>query len=479
MKKRAIYLLSLVLLVTVGCADQNFDWELAHNNPMKKYEATFKSIFGQIHPQQRWDLSWNTVIASTRATGGASDLVSISKTYPKSAEEEAKKTLGNGINNTSLGERYSILSKGKFLLCPVWQGPHECDYYLVIQGVDPVTNKEIIKYIITPTELTNQIGTGNGSSAKGWEIPCPAGMEIQVYLAYKEGDNYIGGITLPDGSPSSLQGTGKFKGNSVLKDGYTSCILLDGPKSHDKDYNDLMLMLCTINGSASDPESPEVITHETSLTFDVSKRYMVEDLGSSAKSDVDYNDIVVDFRQKWTTKYTLDANYNELSTETTIDAQDVTVRALGGTLDFKLFVDGDNGSEMVFEKSTAGPNSTFPMIFKPGLTKLDVKTMYNTGASDDGMKGIQDDTYDLESYICKFTGSAGHFIQGWNNLTNNIRIVMVDNRDSSSNAGNVYELKFPEAGEVPAIIAFDVTKHWRLERDGIENSAWFTTNAND
>ena len=112
--------------------------------------------------------------------------------------------------------------------------------------------------------------------------------------------------------------------------------------------------------------------------------------------------------------------------------------------------------------------------------------MYNTGK--EGYRpgdGIADDDahgkasyVDYGAYIC--TKQFAYADCKWNIGTNNLVIKMMPNditvdpndplnKEHSSLGGDTGEwwIRFPDQGKAPAIIAFNGTKQWRLERDGI------------
>lgn len=140
------------------------------------------------------------------------------------------------------------------------------------------------------------------------------------------------------------------------------------------------------------------------------KRYFVEDLGGS--DDFDFNDIVFDV-----------ALFSD-------GRQTCYVRALGGTLDITIRVGGGSWTK------------------SDHYTKTE---MINT---------IGNINYDA---------NYGEFdASGWDRINSNVT-VEVEGAD-----GQKYGLPFPRTGEIPYIIAVMDGKHWRAERDTIEDTDWFT-----
>ena len=132
----------------------------------------------------------------------------------------------------------------------------------------------------------------------------------------------------------------------------------------------------------------------------IAKRYMVEDLGGSGESDIDFNDVVFDVEQ-----------FSDGS-------QQCIVRALGGTLPIKIKVG----------------NSDWWSKPEP------VTTMINT-------KPIDED-YIIDEFA----------VTGWVESSNNVQVMVEDNE------GYEFVTTFPENGKIPAMIAFSTAKVWNLER---------------
>jgi len=143
----------------------------------------------------------------------------------------------------------------------------------------------------------------------------------------------------------------------------------------------------------------------------IAKRYMVEDLGGSGESDIDFNDIVFDVEQ-----------FSDGS-------QKCIVRALGGTLPIKIKVG----------------NSDWWSKPEP------VTTMINTQG-----------TIDEDRVIAEFD------VTGWIESSNNVQVMVEDK------AGYEFVTTFPANGRIPAMVAFSVAKIWNNEKVGV-NADWFTS----
>lgn len=215
-------------------------------------------------------------------------------------------------------------------------------------------------------------------------------------------------------------------------------------KETDWDYNDVVFMI------ASNPLPSKV-------PFGLSKRYMVEDLGTDenrtiagfGKTDMDFNDIVVDF---------IKSTAGEKKGH-----QLAIVRALGGTIDFDLYV----GDHKVFTKSKAHEMADITM--GDGYTSFNPSTMYNTGYESD--KSSYSGHFDPNATLATIDlGTEGI----WDPNTNNIKFKLLLDQSlsedvvESSTLKEISEISFPPRGDVPRIIAFDPSKVWKHERQPID-----------
>ena len=141
------------------------------------------------------------------------------------------------------------------------------------------------------------------------------------------------------------------------------------------------------------------------------KRYMVEDLGGSGESDIDFNDVVFDVEQ-----------FSDGS-------QKCIVRALGGTLPIKIKVG----------------NSDWWSKPEP------VSQMINTQG-----------TIDEDRVLAEFD------VTGWSESSNNVQVMVEDK------AGFEFVTTFPANGKIPAMIAFSTSKIWNAEKKSV-TADWFTS----
>ena len=195
--------------------------------------------------------------------------------------------------------------------------------------------------------------------------------------------------------------------------------------NNDGKYNDLTFAIVGSNATKS-----------------YGKRYMVEDLGAVTSSDIDFNDVVFDLSYDIT---------GIVPDKSNIKAK---VRAMGGTLDFTLKV----GNTEVFKKSTASSanlNQSFRNDeVKASLSRLEVETMYNTGAA--------------ENTAPFYEGVMAEIpVTGWDPANNNVSVVVEGKTSGLSHNNSVTEptvITFPANGTVPAMIAVPVTQEWNYER---------------
>ena len=157
-----------------------------------------------------------------------------------------------------------------------------------------------------------------------------------------------------------------------------------------------------------------------------SKRYMCEDLGGVAGSDIDFNDIVFDL---------VDTNGN----------QKCYVRALGGTLDIAIKVNGN----IVFRKST---------YQNPTFTK---SQMYNTGWN--GSIGVYSDINFDETL-------AEVDVTGWDPDANNVSVVVYNPTEKPAET----IIEFPVVGSVPKMVAVDLQRNWKEEKAEVPDFGWFS-----
>ncbi|MCQ2238274.1 MAG: hypothetical protein MJZ73_03465 [Bacteroidaceae bacterium] len=204
-------------------------------------------------------------------------------------------------------------------------------------------------------------------------------------------------------------------------------------ESSDWDMNDLVFMV------VGDPIVPKPIEIKEGQYDEiiVSKRYMVEDLGTT--DDFDFNDIVVDVEEYQIHTITM-TNGVKTADVASEPKQRAIIRALGGTIDFDLIIE----DQTIWNKKSD---------FKLG----DVKTMWNTGY--DGTEPI----WDTKDIVIED-------VTGWVPEKNNIKFIVKRNQNVNSGVqdGTGTTITFPKEGDIPMMIATDTNTPWNYERDEIQ-----------
>ena len=142
----------------------------------------------------------------------------------------------------------------------------------------------------------------------------------------------------------------------------------------------------------------------------VSRRYLIEDLGST--DDFDFNDIVIDVEQRVVVENGVEGTPLQMA----------TLRHLGGVLPWNIKI-GDtwfSGAENTMLKGEIGSDAS--------VTKD---------------------------------------VTGWNPEENNITVKVAGNQ-----TGSVCLIPFPKKGEVPMVIAVDTYQQWMDERQSIPSTWW-------
>lgn len=428
------------------------------------YDAAFKAAFGEIDSNQSWDFSIAGKKKGVRAAEdegiqnsdyvfvveGDKSKVTESVELPGSPVQACDKYFKNkyGKDNSIYGSpKYTIISKGEVIIAPAWHGYCTDDYIFVVEGTNPQTGL-ITRYTFTTSEIkgllgygewganTKPIGAAGGQKKpKGWVFPFPNGTLVNFYLMRGEEK----GTTIKVNENEDLYDENVLHATSS-DPYYTDVFLLDDPDNN-KDFDDLIVFIATRKGV----EAPEVTEDLTQIITGPSKRYMVEDLGASQSSDIDFNDVVVDFYQL--TKK-IEHRVNGLTTSfETEDIQTAVIRALGGTKNIHLYV----GDECIYSKSGHNAYSITDMLNTSENTNYDSET-----------NAIE--TIDLST-------KNGTPWCPWNADSNNIKIV-VDDNNADAGSGQVqkpdpsvsWSITWAEPGTVPSVIAVDPVQNWNYER---------------
>ena len=464
--KRLISLTFATLAVaTLNSCRADFDFEEAYISyyaeSKREFTKSFVSTYGNIPSDKTWDLSSEKVHAVTRANGvtttfvagidwGLSNRTTVTKNL--TLYNQIKNSLPDGVKHTG-NQAVLTAPANSFTIYPLTaQGGYTHDLYVKVGD-----EAEVKIYSKTWSDGSKPychgmaINSSNSVNMPGVTIDAPVGTPIHLYL--KNVSGYSGrGFNIgtgtgnaiivdcpvrPEGLPESIMPEG-----ATLKFiGIEDCVNYSGSTvtspGGDKDFNDLVVMI------VGTPKVPEELKIENGgYERRIAKRYMIEDLGATAASDIDYNDIVVDLETYETHKTTFTNGKMTKDELVGYKKQKAIIRAMGGSLNFSLFV---------------GPNEIFNKL-EDGFV---LGTMYNTG--DVGDKETDETIIDYSLKLKEISLPDGT----WNPTENNIWVEVI-----TKNADDKYSISFPGTGAVPEMVAFDTDKPWNPERVGVEREWW-------
>lgn len=435
------------ILFTIGafglasCSNHDSDFNPNYENELaaQQYKANFEAKYGKVSANANWDFSNVPTIKDdtevltceqpefkkgTRAISSAAVPVS---SYGLSPQDDIQITVLAGVN--TLNELAYIRAYGNNMEVKEWTeeqtyGVHDMWVFYAhgFAGQDEVladmggyASYSLGIHVMEAntgsynagTEYFTSLPIMGGAVTNGWYYGYGnrggLGMRIDASgLKDKEGySNIYWFAMVDDGTPQTSRNEDgtiddrQFREKFELKT-YKEYVTPMGAVywlfdcNHDGDYTDLVCLVEPVEAS---------------------KRYMVEDLGTT--DDFDFNDLVIDVRA-----------YG--------DKQWAIVRAMGGTLDFTVTIGNTTWSK--------------------GESGMDVSTMYNTSGNID---------YNAELAVFDVTG--------WDPLTNNISVTV----KGKGQSGAPLVIPFPKEGEVPMIIAEHPARKWMNERVSIP-AEWFT-----
>lgn len=442
---------SLAVMSLAACSNNDLYDEgvIAANKTaeqQKSYENNFVKTYGAIAPNQSWDFSTNQQRLGTRA--GETEIVTKTVeglnfdvkykvkfdmyTWRNYLDERSinnnqdliknvSNKLKDGDKHTDVQKAVLVAPSNSFTIYPISvQGMWTHDLYVKVGDNAPVK-----VYSKTWTDFSHPYVNGDPLtysnanydkqtykvetfvSMPGLYVEAPIGTPIEIYLAnVKEGTTKKPTVGTSTGHAIYVDGNGAVpSGIEVRDDAVIKYIGIEDntTRSSDLDYNDVVLAI------VGNPDVPEEIIIENE-TYDVptslTKRYMIEDLGTT--DDFDFNDVVVDVTRNTVAHHTVEI-VDGVKTSDVVTSTDVTEKAvikhLGGILPFVLKI-GDK---------------TLPQLGGEDTFEKDVNLEYD--------------------------------ITGWEPANNNISITV-----------NNTTLSFPKAGAVPMIIACDDSEAWSAER---------------
>jgi hypothetical protein len=258
-----------------------------------------------------------------------------------------------GDNNVKKGKPFYLqVPQNSFTIVPIFQGTASYFWQLWMH-VDGITEDKLIwskgEDITYRTSATSNTwaspGTGNAGMNNAFEVKAPTykfenlPVNANMYFYLKVWNSYSD-FKSNTKNPRALTSLEQMmlalidcpRPASVPEANTVSIIGCEDDKNGDYDYEDLVFMMY------GNPAPP--IQHVDEVITGTTKRYMMEDLGTT--DDFDFNDIVVDVisgRVKKQIFYDIDANGGwTLNHEVVVETLDdeAIVRAAGGTLDFTL-----------------------------------------------------------------------------------------------------------------------------------------------
>lgn len=453
MKQVLSFVAVAMLLVSCGKSENLYDSTARESNVKQSYADNFTKTYGTF-PNQTWDFTKGARLG-TRGTGsitaelidgldfGITDGKTIHKNKPifdaiQQVLPERKEHKGQPavlVTPSSSFYIFPVTTQGRWL------------HKLKIRVGDEIVQLYDKTWDEWRTPYVNGMKANNSNeilNLKGVKIQAPVGTPVQVYLdeqkSYGNPRSSVGtmnGQAIYVDVPSDVQLDLSSNGIKLQKDAIIKYIGIEdipvggeeGEKS-DKDFNDVVL---AVVGNPDVPEEVIVTEDSYEVSTNTTKRYMIEDLGST--NDFDFNDVVVDVIENITVghKITMENGVvvKDEETGTVAASQRAIIRALGGTLDLKLKI-GDTE----WTKSS----------------KLDAAKMYNTQGD-----------IDYNAVLDEFP------VSGWSPSSNNISIVV-----NQKESGEVFTITFPKKGAAPMIIAVEPELKWMSERVSVPK-AWFYT----
>ena len=454
-----------------------FDAQQAAANEIAQKKSTFENNFvakyGQVAPTQSWDFSTNQQRLGTRGEGNqiVTELVKgleFNPTYDV-VEKKGKYYLDNRKfgNNQAIydnviaqlpnGKKYENVKKAtlvapsnSFTIYPISvQGQWTHDLYVKVGDAEPVkvysktwdddsrayVNGEVLVAKLKPVYRTEtytvwehwkkvektievfdhyEYEATSTVSMPGLYVEAPIGTPIEIYLGNvkSSGNTPQNTVGTSTGNVVYVDGKGAVPdGIEIRKDATIKYVgIEDVLTGGDRDYNDVVL---AIVGNPDVPKEIIIEDKEYQVPISVTKRYMMEDLGST--DDFDFNDVVVDVTE--TTVYTHTVTFvdgvktSDVVTKTEkLPTAEAVVRHLGGILPFQL---------------TIG-ETTLPEMGSEATWKTNPDTKYE--------------------------------VKGWDPDKNNVKVTV------KATASQMYTNEFPTTGAFPMMFACDPSVKWYDEK---------------
>ena len=459
---------ALAVLSLASCSKNDvFDAQQAAANEIAQKKSTFENNFvakyGQVAPTQSWDFSTNQQRLGTRA--GETAIVTktveglnfdvkykvvrkIIHGFPINYFEDYldnrsinknQDLLNNVSNKLKDGDHHYNVQKAvlvapsnSFTIYPISvQGMWTHDLYVKVGNNDPVK-----VYSKTWTDFSHPYVNGDpltysnanydkqtykvetSASMPGLYVEAPIGTPIEIYLAnVKEGKTSQPTVGTSTGHAIYVDGNGAVPaGIEVRKDAVIKYVGIEDntTETTDLDYNDVVL---AIVGNPNVPKEIIIENNEYDVTTSLTKRYMMEDLGST--DDFDFNDIVVDVTETTVAHHTVEIVNGVKTSDNVVEekSQKAVVRHLGGI---------------------------YPFVLTIGNTTIEL-----------GGKESFDTDVEIEKVVT-----------GWNPAQNNVSVTVKSEESTMYNVTN----EFPKTGAFPMMFACDPEIKWAAERQGFDFS---------
>lgn len=420
-------------------ANKAAEEQVKQEKVVDEYEKNFVDTYGEIDPNQSWDFSTGTPTislpsssakAGTRAGGYERKNSTDYYEFPAATINKMKEVFVEGRDNRDLGTSFAMHAPANAIyIMPMYMGTSGGNFelWMHVEGiaedikvwskwqdlqVKPTAGSDW-KDVKVHNSSNNCVGVAAIRSKYYKFSGLPENAVMHFYLkitqaagGYNETNQILTSFSGymrdfkfgNDGFPTGLKGIDE----NITKPEAMIIGVEDATTSKsDHDYNDVVFM---IYGEPYVPQTFKVEEFETTY----SKRYMIEDLGST--DDFDFNDIVVDVQETFTQKKTTDEQGLETWSDPVLKGQKAFLRHRGGILPFELTI---------------------------GSTKLEK------------MDGVLSDDPNTEFNVT-----------GWDRNSNNISIKVYQSADSKT----ATDVNFPQDGAIPMIIATDTNVAWSAER---------------
>ena len=456
-----------------GAIDPNQTWDFSAYASLPKHEdpstrtvenpdADFTDIFGYYKTQgdMYYDIIDRTKFTDVTGQGFALRIkegtrFSIYPVYQTAAPSSTLKNYSNGglkwklqVNIDNLGddiasmETYEWSMSTNMLYKANSTTPDEISSYTILSDKNCTPNGVLSKPVV---QYTN---TGNNNKIMYFNLLI-TGIINQYYNNYAAKESQQSSLTghmriIDIPHPANIPDTYETL--------FVACEAanLDAEVMYSYRYKSLVFMLVAPKG-----DMPELTyTHDTGkekyiIGTELSKRYMIEDLGST--SDFDFNDIVIDVAQQSKmiveTTETQATKTSPVKTTVTMNEQTETIATVShvcGTRPFEIQV-GDY---------------TFGLVNDPTDQERSRKEL---------LKETTEGLPSVVEHIIGWDPNVSATITGWNPSLNNINVKVWPLGKQDAINGS-WQVDFPLTGQVPYIMALPISVPWTDE--GIKFDDW-------